>query len=399
MKKKKILAIVISILLFIEGISLFLTYKSYNNMQKHILEDVETIDVFKNKNKAISIMVQDPNNEEKWDEYGDRSKWPDPSTHGFVGAECTDSEGKEEKWEDVLTFSLTDKTATIKTKQTSYCTLYFAKGEPALNHLNAKGGTTFAGGSAHTTAVDGKYRFKGTNSTVLNNYICFGTTVASTCTSDKDKYMYRIIGITSQEDTKINLYANQLKLIKATPSNTSQAWSNNSDIKWGSSSAKTYLNTTFLNTITSLPDGGYWNSMISQHGWYIKDQTNTPGTTEPQDTQLSGDENNRIGLMYATDYVNAYQNGSTSNWLHITRGTSDSSSKYSSTYEWTMTRYGHNDGWYYAWYVDTSGSLDWYNVDYTYAVRPVFYLQSGVNLTGEGTEVNPYIITTKNNAS
>ncbi len=396
MKKKKILAIVISILLFIEGISLFLTYKSYNNMQKHILEDVETIDVFKNKNKAISIMVQNPNNEEQWDEYDDRSKWPDPSTHGFVGAECTDSEGKEEKWEDVLTFSLTNKTATIKTKQTSYCTLYFAKGEPALDHLKAKGGTTFAGGSAHTTAVDGMYRFKGDYNSVKNNYICFGTTVASTCTSNKDKYMYRIIGITSAADNKIGLYANQLKLIKATPSSTSQQWhsSYSSDTPWGSSSAKNYLNTTFLNTITSLPDGTYWNSMISQHGWYIKDQTSI-NTTEPQDKTLTGDVNNRIGLMYATDYKNAYDSLNTSNWLHITHGTSDSSSKYSSTYEWTMTRYGSGT----AWYVETDGALATGRVNDTFAVRPVFYLQSGVNLTGEGTEANPYIITTKNNAS
>ena len=393
MKKKKILAIVISILLFIEGISLFLTYKSYNNMQKHILEDVETIDVFKNKNKAISIMVQNPNNEEQWDEYDDRSKWPDPKTHGFVGAECTDSEGKEEKWEDVLTFSLTDKTATIKTKQTSYCTLYFAKGEPALDHLNAKGGTTFAGGNGHTTVVDGMYRYKGTSAQVTNNYICFGTTVASTCTSNKDKYMYRIIGITSQEDTKINLYANQLKIIKATPSNTSQAWSNNSDIKWGSSSVKTYLNGTssnqFLYTITSLPDGEYWKSMISQHGWYIKDQTSI-NTTEPQNETLSGDANNRIGLMYATDYKNS-GDSNTNNWLHITHGTSDSS-KYSSNYEWTMTRYGNYRGDYFAWRVYTDGRLDIPSVNNTFAVRPVFYLTPDIRLSGEGTESNPFTI-------
>ncbi len=288
-----------------------------------------------------------------------------------------------------MTFSLANKTATIKTKQTSYCTLYFATGEPALEHLKATGGSTFAGGGGHTTAVDGMYRFKGTASQVLNNYICFGTTVESTCTGTPATYMYRIIGITSAADNTIGLSANQLKIIRAVPSSTSQTWSRNPQ-KWDASDVKSYLNTTFINTITKGVDGTYWDSLISQHGWYIKDQSSI-GTTEPKDTPLAGDKSNRIGLMYATDYKNSGDQNK-NNWLFIKNGWESNGDMQ----EWTMSRSGCSDAsscqaWYI--YVEDGTLINWFNIAVSWPVRPVFYLRPGVNLTGEGTKDHPYIIT------
>ena len=381
MKKKLVLKIIIILA------TIGVIYEGYGMIKeltrRNKIEEIETQKILESNDKSIAILVQDTNNPDKWEEYEDRSKWPDPSTHGFVGAECTDSEGHDIDWEKVLTFSLVNKTATIKTKQTSYCTLYFATGEPALDHLKKKGGSTFNS----TSAVDGMYRFKG--STVTTNYICFGTTVESTCTGNASgNYMYRIIGITSAEDKTIGLYANQLKIIRTLPSSTSIAWGSGSQT-WGSSSAKTYLNGTFLDTIKVLPDGSYWDSMISQHGWYITDQTSTPGTTEPKTTTLAGDANNRIGLMYATDYINANSNNS-NNWLYIKNGWNESSY----IEEWTMTRYGQTNSSYYAWRIDGNGALSkGWDVTNSRAVRPVFYLRPGVNLTGEGTKDHPYIIT------
>ncbi len=379
MKKKLVLRSVVVILIIL---NVFVVYLLAIPNDKKELEEVQTQKILESNDKQLAIWVQETNGE--WHEQEDRSKWPDPSTHGFVGAECTDSEGATIQWEKVLTFSLADKTATIKTKQTSYCTLYFATGEPALDHLKKKGGSTFNS----TSAVDGMYRFKGGSTAVTTNYICFGTTVESTCTGTPATYMYRIIGITSATDNTIGLYANQLKIIRAVPSNQSQVWHSDrySDVKWDSSSAKTYLNGTFLNTIKGLADGAYWESMISSHKWYNADQTDTPGTTEPKTSQTA---ESKIGLMYGTDYMNA-NGASTSNWLFITNGWSGNPSKE----EWTMSRYGFSFGGYYnAWYVSSYGSLSWDNMDRKYAVRPVFYLQSGVNLTGEGTKEHPYIIT------
>ncbi len=382
--KRKVLISLIIISILIEGVFI---YHLFNPLNIKELEKVQTQKILSSNDKSIAILVQDTNGD--WHEQEDRSKWPDPSTHGFVGAECTDSEGAEVEWEKVLTFSLTDKTATIKTKQTSYCTLYFATGEPALDHLKKKGGSTFNS----TSAVDGMYRYKGTAAQVTNNYICFGTTVESTCTTNASgNYMYRIIGITSAADNTIGLYANQLKVIRAVPSSTSQAWhsSNSSNTPWGSSSAKSYLNGTFLSTIKGLVDGTYWESMISSHKWYNADQRSTPGETEPKTSQTA---ESKIGLMYGTDFTNA--STGTSSWLFITNGWSGNPSKE----EWTMSRYGRSsNGNYVAWLVATGGTLsNGYIVNNTLAVRPVFYLQSGVNLTGEGTKDHPYIITTMPN--
>ncbi len=365
------------------------------------IDEIETQKILKSNDKSLAIWIQETNGE--WHEAEDRSKWPDPSTHGFVGAECTDSEGHDIDWEKVLTFSLADKTATIKTKQTTYCTLYFATGEPAIDHLKAKGGSAFAGGGEHTTEVDGLYRFKGTQIDVtnhnLNNYICFGTIVESTCTAnDSGNYMYRIIGITSEVDSEIGLEANQLKIIRAVPSSESQPWNSiyTSDIKWDSSEVKRYLNETFYDAIfvteqTRIPDASYWESIISSHKWYNADQTNTPETTEPKTSQTN---ESKIGLMYASDYYNswAYANNVNS-WLFIANGWVNNST----TDEWTMSRFEYNSDifWTYAWYVLSSGAFEYVNgrVEFEYAVRPVFYLIPRVNLTGEGTKEHPYIIT------
>ncbi len=56
----------------------------------------------------------------------------------------------------------------------------------------------------------GMYRYQGSYEQVKNNYICFGTSSKDECLNNKDKYMYRIIGIT--ED-------GQLELIKMTALN------------------------------------------------------------------------------------------------------------------------------------------------------------------------------------
>ena len=207
MKKDKILTINIII------VGVLILGESYNiirtlNIKPNKIEKIQTNNTLSN-DKSIAIWVQD-NEGEEWHESDNRDTWPSPTTHGFVGAECTDSDGKEIDYTNILHFDLSTYHATIDTKNSIYCTLYFAKGEPALDHLTKKGGGTFNS----TSAVDGMYRFKGTNTQVLNNYICFGTTVESTCTGTPNTYMYRIIGITSANDDLVGLKKDQIKIIK-----------------------------------------------------------------------------------------------------------------------------------------------------------------------------------------
>ncbi len=380
MKKKIILRSIIVILIILNSFAVYVLVRPNN---KEILEDVKISDILKNKDKTLSIMLQEDGDGTTFKEAESRDLWPDIASYIYDKAECTDSEGNAVDYKSILTFDLDKKTTTVKTKQTVYCTLYFVKGKETLTLLQSKGGSTFKDQS-------GMYRFVGTSSNVKNNYICFGTTIQSDCTSKPETYMYRIIGMTKTADDAIGLHAGQLKLIKAVPSSTSQAWhSSNSDVKWEASSVKSYLNGTFLNTIKNGSNGTYWNKLITSQNWYIQDQTSTPGATaEPTGAKTTTPS--QVGLMYGTDYMNA-NGASTSNWLFITNGWTGNA-KMS---EWTMSRRGY-DVVYLAWLVYDNGllisTLDYTNVYFTNAVRPVFYLKSGILLTGDGTTTNPFRI-------
>ena len=380
--KKKIVLIITLIILSIFIISESKTLiKTLTNTNKEF-ENVKTINIFDNKDKTLSIMLQEDGTTFK--EAEDRSKWPDVASYIFDKAECTDSEGNSIDYKSVLTFNLDTKTTTIKTKNTVYCTLYFVKGKETLTLLQAKGSGTFIEKS-------GMYRFVGTSSQVKNNYICFGTTILNDCTSKPSTYMYRIIGMTKDSDTNIDLHAGQLKIIKATPSKSDQKWNSNklTGQKWETSSVKNYLNGEFLNTIKNGTNGIYWNKLITNQNWYIKDQDrkNSPGaTSEPVEEKTTNPS--QIALMYATDYMNA-NSASTSNWLFIQNGWSTNSA----VPEWTMTRYGNEWDYFSAWLVLKDGTMSGSSgVDGSYSVRPVFYLKPGILLTGDGSTTDPFRI-------
>lgn len=118
-------------------------------------------------------------------------------------------------------------------------------------------------------------------------------------------------------------------------------------------------------------DGVYWNigvtGSISNTGktQYDKEKTSQTSTTL------------KIGLMYASDYGYAMNNGYKNNWL-FTKG-----------YEWTMTAYSSS----YPVFVRDDGVLNANFTYFGYAVRPVLYLKSNVYvISGDGSEGNPYKI-------
>ena len=207
--------------------------------------------------------------------------------------------------------------------------------------------------------------------------------------------MYRIIGITTKNvNTNLGLVKDQLKIIKATPSNTSQLWasSNSLNYDWdhANATARTYLNRTFLGTITGTVGTHNWSDLITSEKWYKGDNTSATSSKTEVKTLTTG--NYKVGLMYASDYYNSWTyDYNTNSWLHITNGMSGSTS----ANEWTMSRYGYHGRWseYIAWRVDTSGLLyDNYSMTTALAVRPVFYLTNEISISGEGTESEPFII-------
>ena len=282
------------------------------------------------------------------------------------------------------------------------------------------------------------YRYYGPSP---NNYICLDMEGQSTC---PDKHLYRIIGsiYEEKEDT------NRLKLIKATPltdGTTSEfSWDyrvfNNGGVVYSNIWA-TITSGNYSNSLTSgsqlmklLNSGAWWNGTS---GSYYNDST-TATTVNFTNYKLSdkaksyittsryylgGYNTSRgvmtnqfyvyergtlrsltaeplywegmVGLMYPSDYGYAAGNSCVSgtklynynggcrikDWLYI-----------SNDHQWLMSP--HSDDSRFVFYVGKGGLFDTNLNDYTYAVRPVFYLNSSASITnGDGSLNNPYLIT------
>ena len=296
-----------------------------------------------------------------------------------------------------------------------------------------------------STLEDDGYRFVGTDP---SNYICFGTTDTSTCTSDTDLYMYRIIGIFEDSEGK-----QHLKLIKKEALNTARKWNNTeSDVDWDESTLYESINGSFFASST---DYAYmqdtnWTDKIAIWNYIA---TNTKSQENYETNSIYGIDytynivatiylhemnrnskisqtcyynsstvadcsvgewknvNAKIGIMYASDYLlslgdsvlNYTNNNSThyeimkTGWMHITNNDSASLSTSEedppSQAEWTMSRIGvFGNNYHRIYLLNSSGYISYNNVDSTRAIRPVFYLTSDVTITGEGTLTSPYII-------
>ncbi len=242
-------------------------------------------------------------------------------------------------------------------------------------------------------------RYYGTNP---DNYICFGTSDKDTCTGDKDKYMYRIIGVDK---------SNRLKVIKKEALNKGYMWY--SEFKtsktWAQSELKANLNgSIFLTNSTYVPDG--WADKIETVNWKYGDVYNSNPMTAinisaMQMVQIeqawTDTVSAKIGLMYLADYYFAYQksglncgpSGEASicktNWMHLAQN--DTGAPVAA--EWAMSRYGYysNNG-YVAWNIYSTGAINYSYSNFEYSIRPVFYLKSNIAITGTGTQSNPYVI-------
>ncbi len=233
--------------------------------------------------------------------------------------------------------------------------------------------------NADQEAGDNSYRYSGANP---NNYVCFGATGAD-CQNEDNQY--RIIGI----------FNNQVKLIKAT-SYGDYAWDADDVNTWDASTKPdiyTTLNTTYYNTL-----GSEWQSLIAESTWQVGGmafgKTNTAKQyydVEVETGQSGYVETMKIGLMYVSDYgyganpekwttelVSVYYG--TDNWLYL------------GSDEWLISRSVFTDR---AFLVGSMYGGDTYlvNVGSANAVRPSFYLESSVVLTGgTGTSSDPYRI-------
>ena len=278
--------------------------------------------------------------------------------------------------------------------------------ETQLNERNEE--ITLAGGEVK----DDLRRFVGDYTTVTDNFICFGTNDQNDCESNMDTYMYRIIGVDSQNRLKV------IKAAKIVKDNASTfAWNySNSDTKWNESDLYKGLNgidgkNYFVgNEKYNYMQNTQWVNLISPATYYIGDSTSLDNLTFVNERKEKFNSVNNIGLMYASDYYYADSSsrnetsGNTDNWLFIQNGLNrpanngNDAIQPSVEYEWTMTRYGYDnrDSSYDTRVVDDLGRVGDWALPGVWAVRPVFYLSSRVRVNGTGTIDNPYYITNVN---
>ena len=250
-----------------------------------------------------------------------------------------------------------------------------------------------------------EYRYRGGDSTV-KNYVTFNDEV------------WRIIGVIPTEDTDGNV-ENRFKIIRdesigaigeycwnKTEDSTTSTYNN-----WVTGTLNTYLNGDYYNTLSSAAQsmigttkyylGGYSSSDItSDTMWQYerKNDANRSGYYYGTNPVVQSDANKKIAIMYASDYgyaapttcTNTLYNydtdacRTTNNWLDKSQA------------EWLVPQNSGNSfnafNLYSSGYVYYNSSGDRVG-NAQFAVRPVLYLSTGVQITGgEGTSSSPYTL-------
>ena len=379
-------------------------------------------------------MIEQDNGEYK---ESSNNTWPNDMYFNEELSGCIDNLGN--KIENALTYE--NGIANVETSDTSYCVLYFnkttnlyqlCKNYENINECETKENLENVKGIWYSTLEDDGYRYVGTNP---DNYICFGTTNTSECTSDTDKYMYRIIGIFEDSDG-----TQHLKLIKKEALNESYKWhsteSSIPETEWEISDLYQGINGSYF-----LTNNIYWymqdlkwankielwnyivsNSLAYDGGiYYYFNSAKTIYLHEMNKNDVMNEDcygnsntiincsigtwksvNSKIGLKYASDHNLSLGNESLNltgadatvtlktGWMHITNNDSGAPS----TFEWTMTRVGvdsYNDN--YAWAINVNGNVAQRVLYESYSVRPTFYLTENIKITsGKGSVTEPFII-------
>ncbi len=271
--------------------------------------------------------------------------------------------------------------------------------------------------------------------TVNNNYICLG----NDCSSEKSADMYRILGI--NEDGEI-------KVIKNTPSSLFITWHNsNTDTQWPDSNMFSYLNNDFYQTLPiELKEkivNATWNygkiidprnannsiqNIFTQEelakynefndaidGTELNDAQKREKVKElskmfsealmKRENELIDNVQANIGLMNLIDYCSSFESNSVYNCM-----TSEYYDKFdevnnNENYGLTWLTIGFENGGselllshlgfvrydYRTWSVKAAGFVDSYQLMTTPSqTRPVFFLTSDIELSGEGTIASPF---------
>ena len=273
-------------------------------------------------------------------------------------------------------------------------------------------------------AQDNSYRYSGANP---NNYVCFG----STDSSCPEENLYRIIG--AFDDDKDSNY--QIKLIKSDYTTSDMLGTDGRDYsgtygsdtstykgsmntrtiatyRWNydtsvSSSGSNNWTTSEFNTINLNTNywnylGPIWQNLIAKTTWHLGGLTSSINTAK---AFYDGERGNgvygsnpttysdEIGLMYPSDYGYAASPAVWTTDLYYYSNSTITSNNwmYMGLNEWTITPNSSYSSSVFL--VRYDGSLNHTTSHLGYAARPVFYLESNVELNeGSGTLSDPYTL-------
>ena len=221
----------------------------------------------------------------------------------------------------------------------------------------------------------GKYTYKGANP---NNYITF------------NNEMWRIISVDS----------NGLIKIMRNESIGNRAFDSGNNNDWETSDIKTYLNDTYLPTITANQD------KIVPHTWSIGEVTSSNRDLAGQIADENGEQSQSasVGMITVSEYLRANTNTEqcgnlsinntnkttclTTNWMYSIVPSAGGNL-------WTISPNASYSGlvFYVNGNTSTAGHVSNDFASDSYGVSPVLYLKSDITLIGDGSQGNPYVIT------
>ena len=244
-----------------------------------------------------------------------------------------------------------------------------------------------------------EYRYRGASP---KNYVTFNNEV------------WRIIGVFPVDDGTGNI-ENRIKLIRNASVgtqlwNSTQVSSTSSYNNWTGATLKTYLNTTYYNTLSNIDE----QSMIGNAKYYLGGYTQSTGISKDMmyqyERKISGSNTyyygtnpnswtGKIGLMYISDYGYAASDTCTSNLSSYNDETCTSNNWLynNKKNEWLLPQRSNYSGDVFN--IDADGLVGFNSAsNNNYAVRPTLYLKYNVQISsGDGTSSNPYKFTLDKN--
>ena len=234
--------------------------------------------------------------------------------------------------------------------------------------------------------VGGNIRYYGADP---NNYVTF------------NNELWRIIGVFQNIDDGTGKKETRIKIARS-ESIGNYAWDSNGVNEWSTATLNTYLNGTYINSLSTesqaMIGNAKWNlggSSTSQGLYANNYYTFERGTTvySGRSTEWTG----KIALMYPSDYMYAGDLSKCSkdgyNWNTDQTNCRDTSwLRNTSTYQWTLAPCSSYSNLVFS--VFGSGCVsNGFGVANSFASRPVLYLKSTVEITGgNGTSENPFTL-------